>query len=126
MVLNDLAGKGIVKIEPKKILFLFTYRRCYMVDNVSRENLINQLRNSALYRRDINEEIVVLLSLVEACKMHKILSADKSELKALRTELKSILKDSPIANEIDKTIKGVQVAIVTSIAISAAVASSGR
>jgi len=126
MILSNLEEKGLIRIEPKKFLFIFTYRRCYMVDNISREKLIDQLRNNALDRRDLNEENVVLLRLVEACKMHKILTSDKSEVKLVRTELKSIMKDSPIANEVDKTIKGVQTAIVTSIAVSAAVASSGR
>jgi hypothetical protein len=68
---------------------------------------------------------VVILSLIEACKMHEILTSDRSELRELRKELKSLLKDSPIADVLDKTIKQVQAAIMGAVIASTVASSAG-
>jgi hypothetical protein len=53
--------------------------------------------------------------------MHKILSKDKKELKLIKKELKRIIKENPIAETVDKTIREIQAAIITSITASVTV-----
>lgn len=65
--------------------------------------------------RDLSNETILVLGLIEACKMHKILTSDKVELKRLKQELKEIINESPISNTVDKTIKQVQAAIIGAI-----------
>ncbi|MCD6322766.1 MAG: GPP34 family phosphoprotein, partial [Clostridiales bacterium] len=113
-----------LRIENRKFLGLIPYRKSYLIDGTTRENLISQLRNNVLFRHDLNEDSILMLGLIEACKMHKIITSDREELKKLKKELKEIIKESPIADTVDKTIKQVQAAIIGAIVASTVVASS--
>jgi hypothetical protein len=124
IVLKGMAQRHILSIEQKYFLSFIPYKRCYLIDQNARNSLILQLKNSVLYKKDTSDDLIVLLSLVEACSMHKILSRDKVELKILRKNLKEILKDNPIASEVAKTIKQVQIAIATTVAVSTIAATS--
>ena len=87
IILSDLQEKGVVRIEHKKFLRLFPYKRSYLVENKVRNNLIEQLRKAALQSETMTNDTLLMLALVEACKMHKIIASDKRELKLLRKEL---------------------------------------
>jgi len=89
-----------------------------------RNRLIRQLRECILFHKELNNENTVLLGLVEACRMHKILSSDREELKTIRKELKAIIKESPIAETVGETIKQVQIAIISSVAAASVAAST--
>lgn len=125
IVLNALSDKRIVRIEEKTFLGLIPYKKTYLHENVKRDSLIEELRRDVFSHRKLNKENVVILSLIEACKMHKILTSDRSELRELRKELKSLLIDSPIADVLDKTIKQVQAAIVGAVIASTVASSAG-
>ena len=49
-----------------------------------------------------------------ACRMYRILSADRDELKTIRSQLKKIIKESPVSDVVAKTIRQVQ-AVITSV-----------
>lgn len=125
VVLNELKKARLLRIEDKKFLGLIPYRVSYLVDQKNRNRLIDQLRNDILSNRELSSEKVVVLGLIEACKMHKVLTSNKDELKKVRKQVKEIIKKSPIASSLDQTIKQVQVAIFASIAASTAAAYSG-
>lgn len=124
IILTDLEKDKLVRIEDRRFLGLVPYRKSYLIDKTTRENLISQLRSNVLFRNDLNEDSILMLGLVEACKMHKIITSDKEELKKLKKELKEIIKDSPIADTIDKTIKQIQAAIIGAVVASTIAASS--
>ncbi|MBL4716741.1 MAG: GPP34 family phosphoprotein [Bacteroidia bacterium] len=122
--LNELENKKVIRIENKKFLGLFPYRKCYLIENAIRESLIQDIKTSILNNHELNNEEIVILGLVEACKMHKIISSEKKELKTIKRELKLILKENPIAGTVAKTIKDVQTAITIAIVTSTIAASS--
>lgn len=126
---NGLEKKRLVRIENRKFLFI-PYRRCYLVDSRTRNKLIDHLRDSVLYKKKKSEEDMAILGMVEACKMHKIISRDRHEVKMIKKELKTLLKDSPISQIVDDTIKQVQIAITiaiaSSVAASTAASTAGR
>ena len=123
--LEELQRKRIIRIERKKFLGLIPYKKTYLVDSRLQRDLIRELKKAVLSRQEISNEQVVLLGLIEACKMQKIFTTDPQELKRIKKALKEIIKDSPIAGSIDETIKQVQAAIfVTMIATTAATSSS--
>ncbi len=126
IILNELSGKNFMRIENKTFLGFIRYKRSYLIDNRTRDNLIQQLRNNILFQQELSNENVVLLGLIEACKMHNIIASNKDELKAIRKKLKQIIKESPIADSVDKTIKQVQGAILGAIIASTAASSAGR
>lgn len=124
VILSDLEEKGLVRIEHKKFLRIFPYKKSYLVENNVRNNLIEQLRKAALQRETMSNDTLLMLALVEACKMHKIIASDKRELKLLRKELKEIVKQSPIAETLNKTIQQMQAAIMIAIMASTSAAAS--
>lgn len=125
-ILNEMQAKGLVRIEQKKFLFIIPYRRVFLMDIRSRINASMELKSNVLSKKVLSEENQVMLGLIEGCGLHKALTSDKSELKLLKKELKNIIKDNPIASEVESTIKQVQIAITTSIAISAATSAATR
>lgn len=114
-ILTDLERKKIIRIEKKKFLKLIPYKKSYLIDKKTRENLIDELRNIALVGNDLNEEDILVLSLVEACKMYKIITSNKEELKKLKIELKEVVKESAVNEIVDETTKQIQAVIIGGI-----------
>ncbi len=124
IILTDLEKDKLLRIEVRKFLGLIPYRKSYLIDGTTRVNLIRQLRNNVLFRNDLNEDSILMLGLIEACKMHKIITSDREELKKLKKELKEIIKENPIAETVDQTIQQVQAAIIGAIIASTVAAST--
>ncbi|MEO9873049.1 GOLPH3/VPS74 family protein [Ekhidna sp.] len=114
-ILNELVDQRIVRIESKKFLGFIPYKRHYLIDKRIRTKLIDQVKKNIFSKEDLIEKDVIVLGLVEACKMHRIITTDRGELKRLKKELKEIIKDSPIAETVDTTIKQVQATIMMAI-----------
>lgn len=125
-ILADLEKNKLLRIEDKKFLGLIPYRKSYLIQSNTRRDLIHQLKKDALYGRDLSNDNILILGLIEACKMHKIITSDKEESKRLKQALKEIIKKSPITDTLDKTIKQVQAAIVGAIVASSVAATSSH
>jgi hypothetical protein len=123
-IMQQLSDKRIIRIEYKKFLGIIPYQKSYLSDKSLRDELIRTARNNLLYRKDLNEENVAVLGMIQACGMYKIISTDRQELKKIRKELKEIIKESPIARIVAETIKQVQIAMMASIAASSATSSA--
>ena len=126
--LQRMEEKGLVYIEKKKFLWLIPYRRVHLKAPQMRKDLLYVLKQSVMGETELTKEMVVLLGMVEACKMHKVFTRDKAELKEFKVRLKTIIKESPIAEAVEKSIQQVQAAVMAAVAAStaAAAASSAR
>lgn len=122
--LAELENKNLIRIENKTFLGIIPYSRSYLTNQEARNTLIRELNSSILSGKELSNEAIVVLGLVEACKMHKIIANNRQELKYIRKELKGIIRQSPIANAVDKTIKEVQAAVTGTIIASTVAASS--
>ncbi len=120
-ILADLEKKRLLRIEHKKFLWLFPYRDTYLLKSDQRNHLICQLKNAVLSGEQLDHDTIMILGLIEACQMHKILTTDKDELKKLKKELTKIIKESAIADTVDKTIRMVQTVILGAVMTSAVV-----
>ncbi len=127
-ILKEMDRKRLLRIERRKFLGLIPYKLCYVVDSRLREKQIQHIRKAILHPSsvEVTNDDVLLMGLIEACKMHKIVASNKEELKRVRKELKEIIKDSPIAEAMDETIKQVQGAIVATMITSTVVVGGGR
>ena len=125
-IINSLEKEKILRIEHKKFLNIFPYKRYWFIDNSVRANLIELLRGILLYGRQPGKKDIMLLGLVEASKAYKLLSREKGESKQLRQKNIELLKGDMISAEISQTIREVQAAIVASIAASVAAAGSSH
>lgn len=124
LIVDDMEVKRLIRVEYKKFLGIFPYKKTFLLDTRKRLDLTKQLHNAILHERKLEEENIGILGLVEACKMHKILASDRRELKELRKKLKLFLKDSPIAKVVDNTIKQVQAAIIGAVIAASTVATT--
>lgn len=125
-IVAGLVDKRLVRIEETKVLGIIPWSRTYLTESLTREKLIRKLRNDILvYRGDINESSV-LAGLIEACRMWHILSTDRDELKMIRSQIKRIIKDTPVSDAVGQTIRQVQAAIIASVtaAVAASISSS--
>jgi len=121
-----LVSKRLVRIEDTKVLGIFSWSRTYLTESLTREKLIRQLRNDILaYRGDVNDS-TALAGLIEACRMWRILSTDRDELKMIRSQIKRIIKDTPVAGAVGQTIRQVQAAIIASVTASVVASTSAN
>ncbi|GET22103.1 GOLPH3/VPS74 family protein [Prolixibacter denitrificans] len=124
-VLENLKEKRLMRIERRKFLGIIPYRKSYVTDSRTRDQLLKELKKQILSRhRDTatsNEDMAVL-GLIEACKLHRTLTTDRTELKKLRKALKELIKESPIAGTVQQTIRQVQAAVIGAIVASPAAA----
>lgn len=123
-VQNDLEKRRILRIDQRRFLGWIPYRRSYLLNNKIHHDLIREIRKKLNQKESPSNEWVAIMGLIQACRMHRILSPDRSERKIIRKKLREILKESPIAPEVDKAIRQVQAAIVASVAASSAAAAA--
>ncbi|MGE5348952.1 MAG: GOLPH3/VPS74 family protein [Actinomycetota bacterium] len=126
LVLNALAKRRIVRFEDRKFLWVIPWRRSYLVESYTRSNVVRQLKNDILVYRGDTGDTTALAGLIEACRMHRILSADKDELRIIRSQLKIIIKDNPVTDVVKQTIREVQAAIITSVTAAVIASTAGR
>lgn len=123
-LVDKLISSGKLELRTKKFLGIIPFKRTFVVDLTSRNNLIQRLKNLILMDKLLEEEDLTLLSLIHICKLYKIFSNDKSERKKIAKKLEETLKNSPISESVNKTIKEVQTAIMVSVIASSVVTSS--
>ncbi len=125
-VLDGLGRKRVVRFEDRKFLGIIPWRKSYLVESYTRSNLIRQLKNDIIVYRGNNGENMALGGLIEACRMHRILSSDREELKIIRSQLKKIIKDHPVTDVVQQTIREVQAAIIASVTAAMIASTAGR
>jgi hypothetical protein len=122
--LEDMQSKGLVRIEVKTIMGFISYSRIYLEKPEIRGELVKDLRTAVLQEKELTAEMIVLLAMTEACKMHRIFVSDRKDIKLFKAKLKKIIKDSPVANDVERSIRQVQTAIIAAITVSAAAAAA--
>ena len=70
-ITNTLEKQKIIRIEHKKFLNIFPYRRYWFNDKSIRTNLIEQLRGILLYGKQPGKKEIMLLGLVEAARAYQ-------------------------------------------------------
>ncbi len=85
--LNMLVGKGILRIQEKKILWMIETRRYPVIDDTEEKEVKRRILDLLLSDEIPTPRDVVLVSLVDACKLFpKILSSHEAERLAPRIE----------------------------------------
>jgi len=124
LVLKDLEKNGFVKIESARFLF-FKYKRIRLINKPFRTQLAMELRNAILHGKSVDHERAAILGMVQACKMHKMLSTDKSDLAIIRKKLKVLITKDSITQGVGQVISEMQAAIVGAVIASTVATSAG-
>lgn len=123
-ILQGLKEKRVMSIEERKFLGIIPYGKSYLNEGYTRTRLISQLKNEILGYKGVPGDNMAEAGLVEACRMDKLLTSDREELKVIRSQVKRIIKESPMGDVIAQTIKGVQIAIIAGVTAATAAATT--
>ena len=123
-LLNGLEKRRIIRVERMKFLGVIPYKKSTLLNKKIQYDLIRETRSSAVQQGEISSQQLAILGLVDACKMHKIISGERAERKIISRRLKVISKESPIASGVDLTIRQVHAAIGGVVAASGAAAAA--
>jgi len=121
-LLKELERKRIIRIESKRFAGLIPYRKSYLLGKKVQYDLIRETRNSVMQHGTISTGDLMILGLVKACRMQKIISRERSERRMINQKLETALKDSPVTEGVELTIRQVQAAIAGAVAASGAAA----
>lgn len=119
--INSLISAGIIRHERRYFLNIIPYNRYFFNDLKYRNEIYEGLRNVLLHDRAPATEQLMMIGLLKATRSSNILAKHKEEKQPLRRMCEKVGKDNEMASEIDKAIREMQAAIVSSITVSAAV-----
>lgn len=125
-LLKGLSGKRMMRIEEKKFLGLIPYRKTYLLESYTRSNLVRQIKNEIMVYRGVPGDNLALAGMIEACRMHRILTTDRDELKLLKSQLKKMINENPVADAVTQTVIQVQTAVIASITAAVVASTAGR
>ena len=125
-VINGLDRNGLIRIEHKKFLFI-SYMTTRLINNRVREGIIKEARDVIFRKKPVDDHIAPILGLIEACKIHRLICRDRSEIKSCRSMLREITKEDGISRGVAKVIQETQAAVLLAMTAStAAVVAASR
>jgi len=111
MILHDLEMDGKIRLEDKRFI-IFPYKRAYLIDRNYRESQLKELNDIILTGKSLDVETASILGIIEACKMHKVLTRNKESLKMIKSNLKEMVKHDSVSQEVKQVIAEMQAAAV--------------
>ncbi len=122
-IAQTLETRGIVRSERKRFLGLIPYTTYPLIDPGPRDRLVTDLRHASL---EAEIPPVRLSTLAAFCDSTGILRHffDRQERSLVKKRLKQWKKDDVYARAVGETIAGVQAAVASAVAVSAAAAST--
>lgn len=103
-VLDRLVKKGVLKIENRKILWVFEVRRYPLVDNREIKEVKTRLRELIMSDEIPDGREAVLISLVSACRLFDEIFSEE-ELERLRPRIAKLAKLDLIGQEVVRSIR---------------------
>jgi hypothetical protein len=103
-ILAQLISKGILKMEDKKILWVFKTRRYPMIDNREIKEVKTRLRELIFSNEIPDPREAILVSLVDACRLFDDLFSEE-EYERVRPRIKALARLDLIGQEIARSIR---------------------
>ena len=121
-VIESLIGKGILRKEKHKILWVFPAMR-YPLTNVAAEHEIrNRIHQVVLQQDNPTEEDIALLSLVKACDLLKEIFSREDRQRA-KHRINEIIEDELIGRAVSSIVAEITTAVSAAV-VAATVAAS--
>jgi translation initiation factor 2 beta subunit (eIF-2beta)/eIF-5 len=111
----SLEKQGVLRIEQKRFLNIFPYRRYRFLNISVRTEIKDHLREVLLHATKPDKKDLMLISVLQAAGAHSILKRERGETKTIRQKSTALLKSALITSEISQTVKDVQSAISSAI-----------
>lgn len=111
--IDGLIQKGILKMEKKKVLWIFPVKR-YPSLNLEPENsLRKRLRSIVLERATPDKNDRMLLAIIDACQLVKEIVPEKDKRKQAKERMKSLTSEGEMKKLLGDAIQQMQVVIMT-------------
>ena len=117
MILHDLAMDGKIRLEDKRFI-IFPYKHAYLIDGNYRDSQLKELNDIILTGKSLDIESASILGIIEACKMHKVLTKNKESLKIIKSNLKEMVKHDSVSQEVKQVIAEMQAAAVAATVVT--------
>ncbi len=111
-VLQGLVDKGVLKIEDRKILWVFARRRYPLMDDREVKEVRSRLRELVLNRDIPDPREAVLIGLINACSMVDTLFSEQ-ELPDAMPRFTELAKLDLIGREVDQSIGDIYMAMTS-------------
>ena len=77
-----------------------------------------ELNDIILTGKSLDIETASILGIIEACKMHKVLTRNKESLKIIKSNLKEMVKHDSVSQEVKQVIAEMQAATVAATVVT--------
>ena len=111
-VLQGLVDKGVLKVEDRKILWVFARRRYPLIDDREVKEVRSRLRELISSRDIPDPREAVLIGLVNACSMVDTLFTEE-ELPGVMPRMTELAKLDLIGREVDQSIGEIYLAMTS-------------
>lgn len=113
LILENLVHKEILRIDKSSYMWGLFNRYRYPITNLKPiEEQSNKLRWIVLENGKPDLESILLLSLMNSCKLTRILFINKSENKAANKRIKELTQNIEISNTVSQALKEIQAAVL--------------
>lgn len=120
-LLEGLIEKGLLRKERHSILFGLIPVNAYpAVDGEAHRTLIDKIRNAVLHGKNLDQEMIMLISLIGACKLTKKFFNNRKEYNKARKVIRDIIRGNMVSKVVDESIKAMHAAVTGAIAATAA------
>jgi Golgi phosphoprotein 3 len=118
-VAEQLARRGILRVDEDKVLWIFTRRIYPEVDPQPEREIIERLRRAIFGEsREIDPRTVILLSLAQAADLLKLVF-DRKDLKSRKARIQQIVNGEMTGKATKEAIEAMQAAIMVACVIPA-------
>lgn len=113
LILHDLALKGKIRLEDRRFLFI-PYKSAFLIDINTRNSYLEDLKEILLNKQKIDSEKASLIGIIDACKIHRIITRDKESLKKIKENIKELVVQDSVSVEVRQVIREMQAAAIAS------------
>jgi len=113
IIINDLHEKGVLKIEKKTYIWRLVKLFKYQLINLKlTEEIKTKLKKIVFNNEKPEIEALLLLSLMNSCKLIRILFVNKSECRFAKKRINELTMNIEISETVSQTLKEIQTAII--------------
>lgn len=113
LILKDLYHKKILKINHKTYFFgLFNVYKYLVINTKPTDEIKSNLKKIVLENLKPDLESLLLLSLMNSCKLTHILFIDKKSYRASNKRIKELTQNVEISDAVSQTLKEIQTAVL--------------
>ena len=113
LILKNLYEKKIIKISKKSYLWgLFSVYKYPTINSKLSTEIKSKLKKIVLEGEDPDIESLLLLSLMNSCKLIRVLFINKKEHKTAKKRIKELTKNIEISEAVSQTLKEIQTAVI--------------